>query len=158
MRNKELSRQIQRINDLIRRTDKACGGNIELQAEWARFICVISAGLLENAIKELYIDFSRKKVTAPLASFVSSTLSPIRSPKSSKFLDTAGAFNSIWKDELQQYLDTDGRGDAIDSIMSQRHLIAHGKAHTSNITLANVKDYLKKSIEVLEFIEEQCEK
>jgi hypothetical protein len=47
-----------------------------------------------------------------------------------------------------------GRKDAIDSIMNNRHLIAHGK--DSGITVARVNDYLRKCIEVIEFIEAQC--
>jgi len=44
--------------------------------------------------------------------------------------------------------------DAIDAIMANRHLIAHGK--DSGISLVRVEQYLKKSIEVVEFIETQC--
>ena len=51
-------------------------------------------------------------------------------------------------------MDEEGRKDAIDSIMANRHLIAHGK--NSGISLVRVKDYLEKSIEVIEFIENQC--
>jgi hypothetical protein len=45
--------------------------------------------------------------------------------------------------------------DAIDAIMSNRHLVAHGK--DSGISLARVSVYLRKSVEVIEFIEKQCQ-
>lgn len=156
MLNRELSRQIQRLQDLIDKADVACGTSIELRAGWAKYICVVSAGLLENAIKELYIDFAGKKVSHPIASFVASKLSPIRNPKAEVFLVTAAAFNPTWRAELEVYMADDGRGDAIDSIINHRHLIAHGKSHQSSISLARIKEYLGKAIEVLEFIEQQC--
>jgi hypothetical protein len=40
------------------------------------------------------------------------------------------------------------------TIMKNRHLIAHGKS--PQITISQVKDYLTKSVEVLDFIEKQC--
>jgi hypothetical protein len=49
---------------------------------------------------------------------------------------------------------TDGRRDAINSIIANRHQIAHGE--TSRITLLRLKDYFSKAVQVLEFIEDQC--
>jgi len=156
MLNRELSRQLQRLQDLIKKADEACDGNLELQAHWAKYICVLSAGFLENAIKEVYTDFAQKQVSQPIANFVASKLSPIRSPKATLFLETSVAFNAIWKGELETYLNDDGRREAIDSIMSHRHLIAHGKYFNSGISLAQVKEYIRKAVEVVEFIEQQC--
>jgi RiboL-PSP-HEPN len=156
MRNQELSRQIQQLKNLIKKVDEASNGNIELQAEWARYLCVLSAGLLENAIKIIYSEFAKSKVSLPIANYISSNLSPIRSPKPQKFLETAAIFKEDWRLELENYLDDNGRGDAIDSIMNHRHLVAHGKSRNSNITLTRLKDYLARCIEALEFIEEQC--
>lgn len=156
MQNREIAKQLQRLNDLIKKTDEACSSNLELQAEWAKYLCILSAGLIENALKAIYIEFTQKKVSKPIAGYVSSTISPIRNPKTQRFLDIAAAFNPTWRDELETYVNDEGRLEAIDSIMSQRHLIAHGQNQNSNITVAKIKDYLIKSIEVLEFIEQQC--
>ena len=156
MLNRELSRQLQRLQDLIKKADEACNGKIELQAQWARYLCVLSAGFLENAIKEIYTDFARNQVSQPVANFISSKLSPIRSPKAQLFIDIAAAFNDTWRGELEIYLNDNGRGDAIDSIMGNRHLIAHGKYYNSGISIARVKEYLAKAIEVVEYIEQQC--
>jgi hypothetical protein len=158
MHNREISRQFQRLHDLIKRSDEATAGTIELQSHWARYLCILSAGLLENAIKEIYIEYAQSQVSRPIANFISTLLSPIRNPKSQKFLEIAAAFNPAWKDELETHLNDDGRGDAIDSIMNHRHLIAHGKSHNSNISLVQIKDYLAKAQEVLEFIEGQCKR
>ncbi|SRR5712691_7681495 len=156
MQNREITIQLQTLSSLINRTYEACGGNLELQAEWARYLCVLAGGLLENAIKEFYVDFANRNTAKPLANYISSTLSPIRSPKSLRFLEVAGAFDPGWKDELQNYDIATGGLDAIDSIMLNRHLIAHGKSRQSKISLANLKDYLTKSTGVLDLIDQQC--
>ncbi len=158
MQNQEISKQFQRLEPLFQKAYEACGGNIEMQAHWAKYLCVLSAGLIENALKEIYVEFARNKVTKPIANYVSSTLSPIRSPKTQRFLDIAAAFNTDWKDELENFVNTNGYDGAIDSIMNHRHQIAHGKNHNSSITLSQLKEYLDKAIKILEFIEAQCKR
>jgi RiboL-PSP-HEPN len=158
MHNREIARQFQRLQALIKKCDEATAENIELQAHWAKYLCILSAGLLENAIKEIYMDYARNQTSRPIASFISSILSPIRNPKSQKFLEIAMSFNPLWKDELEKYLSDEGRGDAIDTIIGNRHLIAHGKGHNSNISLVQIKEYVAKAEEVLEYIEEICKR
>ena len=50
--------------------------------------------------------------------------------------------------------DPDLRQGAINSIMSIRNKIVHGES--VGITLAGVREYLDRSVKVLEFIELQC--
>jgi hypothetical protein len=154
MRNVELVRSIQRLRNLIGRVDAATANEIELQAHWARYVCVLAAGVLENSVPALYGAYVSTKASPAVAKFASATLSAVNTPKSHKFLEIAGRFDEQWNTDLQGHLDENGRREAIDSIIANRHLIAHGK--DSGITLARVKEYLEKSIEVLEFIETQC--
>jgi len=138
----------------MKKTHQACGDDIEMQSHWAKYLCIIVAGLLENAIKAIYTDFVIQKAPRPIADYASSNLSKIQNPKSSKFIEVAKSFKLSWGDELKDFLEQEGRADAIDSIMQNRHQIAHGKS--SDITIARLKEYLQKAKEVLDFIEEQC--
>jgi hypothetical protein len=115
---------------------------------------VLAAGIFENALPAIYGAYIRTRSSPNVAAFASATLASIRNPKSEKFLEIAGRFDSTWRHDLTMYLDTDSHRDAIDSITANRNLIAHGK--NSGITLFRFKDYFSKAIEVLEFIEEQC--
>jgi hypothetical protein len=82
-------------------------------------------------------------------------LEQIQNPKSNKFIETARAFRKEWANDLEEFFRQQPTcKEAIDSIMNNRHLVAHGKY--SSITVAQVKEYLKKSIAVIEFIEKQC--
>jgi hypothetical protein len=144
------------LESLIKRSEESTAQNIELQSEWARYICVLAAGLLENALKEVYIEFAKNNISTPIANFIGSNLSWIRNPKTQRFMDTAAAFSDAWRTELAVYVDENGRGDAIDSIMVNRHLIAHGQYQDSRVSLVQVKEYLVKAIEVVNFVETQC--
>ena len=153
MRSRELSRQYNRLKSLFSKINTITADDMEVQSHWAKYLCVLSAGFLENAIKDLYGNYCSKCANQYVANFAVKSLDRIQNPKADAFLKTAGSFNSIWKDALEKFIEDEGRKEAINSIMSNRHLIAHGK--DSNISLVRIKEYLSKSIEVIEYIEDQ---
>lgn len=154
MKTRELVRQHQRLISLFSKTTTATSSDFETQAHWANYLCVLSAGFLENALYEVYSQYCRKCSNASVARYTSKQLARIRNPKAGRFLEIAESFQPQWKTQLEAFIDDNGRKDAIDSIMSNRHRIVHGK--DTNISIVRVNDYLKKSIEVVEFIEQQC--
>lgn len=155
MRNRELSRQQLRLNALISKTETITAGDFEAQSHWAKYLCVLSAGFLENSIRELYGYYCSKCANPNVARFAGKALSRIHNPKAAAFLEVAGSFEKKWKHDLETFIENEGRKEAISSIMSNRHLIAHGK--DTSISLVRIKEYLTKSIEVIEFIENQCD-
>ena len=154
MKTRELVTQHNRLIDLFKKTEKAAGGDFEAQAHWAKYLCVLSAGFLENALREIYRNYCDRSSSPNVARFMSKVLQKVYNPKASRFLEIAGRFQGSWRESLKQFMEVNGRNYAIDSIMENRHQIAHGK--DSGITLVRVKEYLAKSIEVVEFIEKQC--
>lgn len=154
MKLQTLSSQHQRLCWLISEADKFEADQLELQAHWARYTCVLSSGFIENALKEVYARYARSCSNPAVANYVESTLSKIQNPKASRFVEVARLFNKDWAESLNAFLESDGRKDAIDAIMANRHLIAHGK--DSGITLVRLNEYLSKSVQVIEFIETQC--
>ncbi len=151
MKNQEISRRLQTLTDLLSRASKACGEDAEMLSHWAKYLCVLHAGPLETAIEQLFTDFAKRAASSPVANHVRSTLSSIQNPKAAKFVDVARSFKSDWAVRLEQYMEQDGRKDAIDSIMANRPSIAHGRH--SGLTLARLKEYIGKEVLVLEFIE-----
>lgn len=155
MKSAELNRQIQYIKGLIKSTAESTNSNLELQGHWGKYICILSAGFLENAISEIYIELTKNSSSPQVASFTTKMLQKINNPKASKFVETAYAFKKEWGEELEKYFkDNQKVKTAIDSIMTNRHLIAHGK--TTTISVVRIKEYLDGSIEALEYIEKQC--
>lgn len=149
-----LVRQKQRIEWLINQAKTFDGDQLELQSHWARYLCVLVAGFLENAISEVYSSYVQKCSNEQVANYVEAVLGRIQNPKAQKFLETARSFNRDWELNLNDYIEQNGRKDAIDSVMTNRHLIAHGK--DSGITLARLDQYFKKGVEVIDYIEGQC--
>jgi len=153
--NVQLKRQLQRLEYLL---EKARGieADFELQGHWGNYMCVLVAGFLENALKELYGDRARRCASPDVASFVLRTLERVQNPKAKRFEEVASAFSGEWGRALEAHLGEDGgrRRSALDSIMSNRHLIAHGKS--TSVSVGRIREYLGPSVEVLNFIEAQC--
>ena len=155
MTNRELVRQKQRIDALFK-NQMLASYDIELLSHWAKYLCVLAAGFLENSLRELYGEFAKRSASPHFASFTSATLQRIGNANSDRFLNTAGAFSKAWKGELEVFMDENGRREAINSIIRQRHLIAHGRGST--ITLVGLQEYVFKAAEVIDFVEEQCKR
>lgn len=156
MRNLELLRQSEAVSMLIQRTGVATWDDIQLQGHWGRYLCVLAAGLLENSLKAIYSDFVRGSASPQVANFATSMLENIQNPKAQRFVETARAFNPEWARDLEAFLDSESgvRKDAIDSIMNNRHQIAHGR--NTSISVARVREYLRRAIEVIDYVETQC--
>lgn len=157
MNNRELSRQHDQLSRLFDKTkdfvDKDIG--IDVIAHWTKYLCVLCAGFLENSLSEIYSDYSSRAANNKVANFSRVSLERINNPKTEIFLRVTNHFDQAWGTSLEAYVEENGRKQAIDSIMSHRHRIAHGK--DSDITLHRLSDYYKKSIEVITFIEKLCE-
>jgi len=109
---------------------------------------------MENAHAALYSDFARSASSPPVAGFVALKLRKVTNPKAARFLETAGQFKSAWRSTLEAFLLDKGRKEALDSVMTNRHLIVHGKS--SNVTIVQVRNYLSLCVEIVEFVEGQC--
>jgi hypothetical protein len=151
----ELSRHLQRLTALIDKAE-SLNHDFELQGHWGKYLCILSAGFLETALRELYADRARRCASPDVSSFVARVLERFQNPKADRFLEVARMFDRNWAENLEAFLEEDDghRKNAVDSIMSNRHLIAHGRSAT--ITVARVREYLQASVEVVEYVELLC--
>lgn len=154
MNNHNLSSQLNRLNFLFDQSTSLSEMSIELQAHWARYLCVLCAGYMEVGLAELYGHYINSSASRQVAMFARNSLRSGRNTNTDRLLKTAGAFDKRWREELQLFLGDEGRGDAVNSIISNRNLIAHGG--NSGITVVRLREWFDKSVEVLEFIEQQC--
>ena len=156
MRNPRLNQRLIQVRALIDRTGAATQ-DIELQKHWGRYLCVVVAGFLEVGIQTVYSEFARQSASEPVATYVLDRLERVRNPNARRFVDVARSFSPLWGEQLEEFLGdgAESRKDAIDSIMRIRNQIAHGG--TVGITVHSVRNHLDRAVQVLEFIEDQCD-
>ncbi len=150
MQNTSLQNQLQQINDLLSVpiTDPA------VQGHWGRYTCIVAAGFVENALQAVYKDYVDKSANPDVAGYTSRHIERITNPNADRFIVTARSFNRDWGRELRNFIRLQNRNVALDTIMENRNKIAHGAPST--ISVDNVKQYLPKCVEVIDFIESQC--
>ena len=148
----ELVRGRQRLDNLFARIG-ALGGDIELQSHWARYLCVLVSGYLETSVRRIYSEYARTRAAENVADYVYAQLSSFQNPKMEKILELTGSFSREWADDLK--VATEGeQKDAVDSIVANRHRIAHGES--VGITYATMRRYYENAVRVVELIEQQC--
>lgn len=151
MQNRQVQERLQEINFLFNMDIPSD----DLKAHWGRYLCITVAGFLETALQEIYESYADETAGGNLAKYVGSQIRyTIGTPNAEGIIRTAQAFSDAWADELRSFLAQDGRQIAINTIMSQRNAIAHGRPST--ISPAQVREHLDQCVAVLAFIESQC--
>lgn len=97
----------------------------ELQAELARYLCILVSSLIQERCRDLALAFASVRSAPEIVRFVRARTKRLRSPSSGNIRDFFGAFDPArangWYDEL-----TDDQRDALDSIAANRNQLAHG--------------------------------
>ncbi|MFQ5949777.1 MAG: HEPN domain-containing protein [Nitrospiria bacterium] len=153
MRTIEIVRYQQRLDRLFKQIE-AFSGDAELQSHWARYLCVLVSGFLENSVRAIYRQYSRKKAAPYVANYVDAQLKGFQNPKMEKILELTKLFSSEWESELRSVTQGEPK-DAVDSIVANRHRISHGEF--VGVTFTRICDYYKNAIKVIELIEKQCD-
>lgn len=157
-----------KIKQLISRVDKLIEKSESLRddedkSEWAKYLCILISGILEVSIKELTRNFTDKKANPKIKNFVEYKIKDITNCRISKISTILASFDNkndkSWKELFKQKLNELGIeeekkiGDHINSLISQRNIIAHGNTG-SNITMTNIREYYLSVLKVVEILHE----
>ena len=155
MRNIGLHSQLESLQTLFDRATTASLEDPELVGHWGRYLCIMTAGFLQNAPELVYSDYISKNANLRVQKFARQNLGRINNPKANKFVEIAGSFDKDWAQSLNEYLEEDNghRRNAIDSVMANRNQIVHGG--TTSISVGRIREYLSSCVEAVEFIENQ---
>lgn len=125
----------------------------EILSHLAKYLCVVVCGFLEVSIRAIYFEYAQKKAEKNVANYVSNRLKNFHSPNMEKVLKLTGAFNPNWRDSLETAVEVKIK-DSIDSLASNRHIIAHGGS--VGITITRVKRYYEDVLKLITYIYNQC--
>lgn len=152
MKNIEVVKHQRKLNNLFSKIEDL-SEDLELQAHWARYLCVLTSGFLETSIQAIFSNFTQKTASPKVANFVENKLKEFQNPKMEKILLLIKLFSSEWESLLRNRTEGELK-DAVDSIVNNRNKIAHGD--DVGITYARMYNYYKNAVTVIELIENQC--
>lgn len=112
----------------------------EVKSYLVKLLCVRTAGLLEVFLKTRISEYSNGKVPNEINRFLTLKFRDITNLRSSKFEDVLTSFSVSWGDMFRAYLNNhEQEKTSLDSVIAQRHNIAHGQP--SNIGSASMVQY-----------------
>ncbi|MCJ7633482.1 HEPN domain-containing protein [Candidatus Bathyarchaeota archaeon] len=141
-----------RYLDYLFKKSEELKGNEELLAHWTKYLCVLVTGWLEEAIYEIYSEYTEKKSHKNVSRYVTLKLKRFRNPKMGNIRTLVSDFNSDWGEEFDAITIGEIK-DAVDSIVSNRHLITHGRS--CNMSLRRLTQYYEHAVKAVQFLESQ---
>jgi hypothetical protein len=125
----------------------------EVQSDFARYLCILVSGFLENAVAELLIEHTRQRAGPSVLRFIDSEARRITNVNAQRLKSLLARFDDDWLKEFDSFL-VDERKDAVDSIVALRNSIAHGQS--VGVTLVRVKRYYEQVKLVVERLATLC--
>lgn len=148
----EVSRLKQRLDATFKRFGSV-STDLEVQSDFARYLCILVSGYLEKAVAELAVEHSRQTGAPSLQRFVDQRTKNFTNAKSQKLGDLLGDFDPEWRSLLEKYLDGELK-DAVDGVVNLRNKIAHGES--VGVTYTTISGYYDKVQKVVEYIADLC--
>jgi hypothetical protein len=143
----EVARRKQRLTAQFKAIDGA-ELSAELTSHYARYLCVLTSGYIEQSTKELVIEYCRRRSSEPIQRYVGIQLKKLRNIDSEKLKGLIESFNVDWWQQLsQKYPD---ELDSIGSVATVRNSISHGG--DSGMTMSTIRQYFEHSTTVLDYL------
>ncbi|MBN1816070.1 MAG: hypothetical protein JW828_01840 [Sedimentisphaerales bacterium] len=143
---RDIHREKQRIDDLIEKAGTS--EDDELKAHYAKYLCVLVSGHIDNAVRLQLMQFTKDKAHPNVTNYVSASLDRLVNLNEEKMRQILGAYNESWRDSFVQSI-SESQKAALDSICNHRNLIAHGRSNAVNITLNRLKNYYAEVTKVI---------
>jgi hypothetical protein len=147
----------QRITTIIENPPSSTSGftsEIEVQAHWAKYSCVLISGYIEQALREILVEHTAATAAPRVAKYVEGTWPTSKNMKCDAIREILEHFDPNWSTKFDVWLDADERKKEINEIIKWRNDIAHGKeSNTTNVTLSSVKRKLSVACALVDFVE-----
>lgn len=141
---------IRDLNDLKNKIDGV--DDEEVKSSLLKLLCVRTAGLLEVFLKTRISTYANGKVPKEINHFMTAKFKDITNLKASKFLDVLTSFSNEWADAFTAYLnDHEQEKASLDSVIAQRHSIAHGQS--SSINRSSMFQYYEDVNRIISFLD-----
>jgi hypothetical protein len=134
---------------------KKQGHDEEALAHWASYLCVLTSGFIEVSLRATLNEYATARSHADVANYVEGRLEGITNLNEERVYQLLNSFQPRWATTFRQKR-SDPQKDALDSVVANRNLIAHGRS--VGLTLVRMNDYYNEIVAVLHLIESECVK
>lgn len=147
----------QRISSLMSKAPVATdgiGSELEIQAHWAKYTCVLISGFIEQAVKEIVLEHASVTSSGRIRKYIEGTWPNSRNMRCDAIHEILDHLDNAWSVRFDDWIKEDERKKEINEIISWRNSIAHGKeSNTNNVTLGAVSKKFSVACELVDFLE-----
>jgi RiboL-PSP-HEPN len=149
MRNIEVYKYKSKLDNLFSLYEQLPDNDL-IKSHWSRYLCIQTSGFVEQSVRHLLGEYSEKTASPKTASFAIKNINRFQNAKMNKIYELIGMFSADWESEFRSIINTEIH-DHVDSIITNRHNIAHGK--DVGISYTVIKKYYKSALKVIENVE-----
>lgn len=146
-----------RIAELLKKDVGTAGDfafELEVQAHWAKYNCVLISGYLEQAIKEILLEHVTANSQTRVRRYVETGWPNSKNMKADAIREILDQFDTTWGEKFDVWIKEDERKKEVNEIIKWRNDIAHGsEANTNNVTRGSVASKFKVACELVDFVE-----
>ena|SRR5438270_10497617 len=139
----------QRLDAAFERAKTLMALDIEVQADFAKYLCILVSGYIETSVAQLAIDYCRRRAQTNVSNYANRELSRLQNVKAERLLQLVGSFSEDWRKDVQSYIEG-RRRDALNAVIDSRNKIAHGESVT--ITYSRIREYDTAIQEIVAFL------
>ena len=133
IRTEQYIRDLDNIDKIINSIDDE-----EIKSLLLKLFCVRLSGLVELYLKNRISDYSKGKVPKEINRYLTVKFKDITNLKTNKLCEILSNFSVQWADDFKNYVDLhEQTKTSLDSLIAQRHNIAHGQPSTINQSSMN---------------------
>ena len=127
----------------------------ENDAHWAKYICVLISGFIEQAVREIVLEHASGKCGPRIYKYIDGTWPKSRNMQCDTIQLILANLDDAWSKKFDDWVRQRQRKKEINEIIIWRNRIAHGEeSNTNNVTLKSVSDKFKIACGVIDFLEE----
>ena len=138
-----------RLDAAFQRVDTLGTTDLEIRSDFARYLCILVSGFVENAVTALMTAYCRARSQPAVANYAAAQLNRLQNLNGERLMQIVGAFDPQWREDLIAFLDGP-RKDALDSVLGLRNQIAHGES--VGVTYVRIKEYYTRVKEIVSFL------
>ena len=155
LRPPDRMRYRQRIKNLVKNPPTSAEGfDSEIQTHWAKYNCVLISGFMEQAVKEMLLEYASNNASPRIIKYVEGTWPESKNMKCDAIREILRNFDSNWEKNFENWLESNERKKEINEIISWRNAVAHGQeANARNVSLASVTQKFRIACDLVDFID-----
>ena len=134
----EVERRRRQLDTTFARA-RGLDADAELLSDFARYLCVLVSGFVEQATIELLLEYVRNRSERSIQSYVERRVRRLSNLNTPKLISVLCSFDPEWRSKLEGFIVNEYK-DALDGIVDLRNTVAHG-GYAGGVTLSNVDGY-----------------